>query len=101
MKHKPTNKLSHMRRPSAKKCVPKYRRVAMRPSKGIQHPDHHHPSARTKCCDRELAHAPIGSAKAQPIDGGLAATTAIHKGEPDQVVQTTQDSPTETPAPTT
>jgi hypothetical protein len=32
------------------------------------------------------------------IAGGLAATTAIHKGEPDQTVQTTQDSPTATPA---
>jgi hypothetical protein len=29
---------------------------------------------------------------------GLAATTAIHKGEPDQTVQATQDSPTDTPA---
>ena len=31
------------------------------------------------------------------IVGGLAATTAIHKGEPDETVQTTQDSPTDTP----
>jgi hypothetical protein len=29
MKHKPTNKLSRARAPSAKKCVPKYPRVAI------------------------------------------------------------------------
>jgi hypothetical protein len=65
----------------------------MRPSKGIQHPDHHHLSARTKRCDRELAHAPTGSPKrataiVELIDGGLSATTA------------TQDAPTETDAAT-
>jgi len=53
-------------------------------------PDHHHLPARTKRCDRELAHAPTRSAKARNRDLGVDRRLVV-RHDP-----TTQDAPTET-----